>query len=166
MLLIHILMESWLKNVWFLDLNGGNMLLQFSRLVVLLLFIKFWEWDFLFLVLLEDIFPKILLFAEILIWGDLISLSIVINITWGWVDWRPMIFRGRWLKSMSQHCLIHLVLNDISTLLLSIIFVLWGYYLLETFWYLVRFFGCVVLLFFLLNHQRWLLTESIFRNAF
>lgn len=152
MLLILVLMEGGLENVWLLNLNGGNILMLFSWLMVLLLLIELGERDFLLLVLLRDMLPKMLLFIEILIWGDLISFPIVIYVTWRRIDWGTMILRGWWFKSVSKHCLIHLIFNNISTLLLSIIFVLRGNHLLEALRHLMRFFGSIVFLFILLNH--------------
>lgn len=152
MLLILVLMEGGLENVWLLNLNEGNILMLFSWLMVLLLLIELGERDFLLLVLLRDMLPKMLLFIEILIWGDLISFPIVIYVTWRRIDWGTMILRGWWFKSVSKHCLIHLIFNNISTLLLSIIFVLRGNNLLEALRHLMRFFGSIVFLFILLNH--------------
>jgi len=98
------------------------------------------------------------LFVIILIGSDLVSFSIIVNITRWWVDWRAMILRCWRFKSMSQHCLIHLIFYDVSTLL-PILFVLRRDNLFEAFGNLVSLFRCIILLVILLYHQRWLLSD-------
>ena len=161
------MMKSWLKNVWFLNLNWHFMLPCWLMLLLLLFFVmKFGEWNLLVFIIFRIMLLEGL-FVEVLIRCHLISFSIVIYITVLRIYRWTLILRGWWFKSVSKHCLIHLIFNDIPTLL-PIFFILWRNNLFKTFRYLVSLFRSIILLVILLNHQRRLLSKrwSILRYTF
>ena len=86
--LIHVIMECWFEDIWFLNLQGDLKLPARSLLVFC---IYFWKWKFFRLP------PGILLYRAnylvvVLIWSYLIFSSIVINIR-RVHGWRTVILR-------------------------------------------------------------------------
>ena len=148
MLLIHVFMESWFKNIWFLNFKRN--LLLFRLLIMQFFFIELRKRIFLMFILLMEAVLKVL-FVIILIRGDFVSLAIVVNIAWRGVDGGTVVFGGWRLKSVSQHCLVHLIFYYIPALLPLLSILRW-YYLFEAFRYFVGLFRRIIFLFILLNN--------------
>ena len=85
-----------------------------------------------------------LYFMIILIRGYLISLSVIVNIRWI-NGGGSVIFWSGGFKCMSQHCLIHLIINYIPAISISTLFIVWYHCIFNVFWDFMCFLWCIIL---------------------